>query len=127
MIFMKRKVSSNDFGKQLAQLRRRRGLSQRSLGKLLGISGRMVAYYEIKTAYFPMKLLNPLCKTLNVSADELVGTKISSKEDNPKEYFLWKRFKKVGGLSVRDQKTVFSHINALCAKQTLKKNGAKES
>ena len=116
MLCMKQKVSTNEFGKRLAQIRRERGLSQRALAKLVGTSGRMIAYYEKKAASLPIEFLEPICDALGVSADELVGLKPHKHDVDPKEYFLWKRFKKAEKLSVRDKKALFHFLNALLSK-----------
>jgi transcriptional regulator with XRE-family HTH domain len=63
------------FGERLSELRRRVGLSQRGLAAELGISQRMVAYYEGQSDYQPAHLLAPLSELLGVSADELLGIK----------------------------------------------------
>lgn len=107
-----------EFGKRLAALRRRQGLSQRGLAQHVGISARMMAYYEKRPSSLPIHLLESICKALTVSADELVGIKGVKEEIDSKEYFLWKRFKKAEVLSVRDRKALFHFLNALLAKQT---------
>ena len=115
-----------EFGKRLAALRRQRGLSQRGLAQRVGISARMMAYYEKKPSSLPIHLLESICKALTVSADALVGIKGIKEEIDSKEYFLWKRFKKAEKLSTRDKKALFHFLNALLAKnQTQDKNGTK--
>ena len=117
---MKRKSTVFHFGQRLAAIRKQRGLSQRTLGKTVGVSGRVIAYYEKQTKHPPAHLLSPLCRALKVSSDELLGLKSFKQDIDSKDYFLWKRFKKVTSLSIREKKTVFSFINALLTKHTFK-------
>ena len=63
------------FGQRLARFRKARGLTQEELGRLLGISQRMVAYYEVETRYVPADLIPSLTRILQVSSDELLGLK----------------------------------------------------
>jgi len=61
------------FGPQLAQIRKARGLTQTELGQKLGVSQRVVAYYEQADAQPPGPLLLDLAQALQVSTDELLG------------------------------------------------------
>jgi transcriptional regulator with XRE-family HTH domain len=42
----RRTAPSSGFGPRLAQLRQARGLTQEELGARIGVSNRMIAYYE---------------------------------------------------------------------------------
>jgi transcriptional regulator with XRE-family HTH domain len=63
------------FGNRLASLRQAAGLSQRQLEKLSGVSNRMIAYYEKRSALPPGHVLAALADALGSSVDELVGKK----------------------------------------------------
>ena len=70
--------SKESFGQRLARLRTAAGFSQRSLAAEIGVSQRMVAYYEKQTVFPPTHLFPLLVmalKALSVSADELLGIK----------------------------------------------------
>ena len=124
MVVMKKKSTIKDFGMRLAEARRKQGLSQRALAKLVGISGRMIAYYESQSPNPPAHLLGPVCQALKISADELLGLKPQKKDITRQEWILWKRFKKAEYLSTRDKKALFHFLNALLAKnQIQQKNG----
>lgn len=113
---MKKKSTIINFGKKLSEARRRQGLSQRALAKVVGISGRMIAYYESESQNPPTHLLEPICQALKISADELLGLKIQKHEIGRQDWLLWKRFKKAEKLSVRDKKALFHFLNALLNK-----------
>ncbi|HXI54417.1 MAG TPA: helix-turn-helix transcriptional regulator, partial [Polyangia bacterium] len=70
----KQRGVKNVFGKRLAQLRKARGLTQTELGDKVGISFRMVAYYEGQTNYLPTHILPQLARALGVSVDELTDS-----------------------------------------------------
>lgn len=61
------------FGTRLAQLRKAAGYTQVELAAELGISQRMVAYYESPAATPPANLLPRIAALLGVTIDELFG------------------------------------------------------
>ena len=65
--------SASDFGERLAALRKAAGFTQVELAAELGISQRMVAYYESPQAAPPANLLPSIATVLGVSIDELFG------------------------------------------------------
>jgi transcriptional regulator with XRE-family HTH domain len=67
------------FGGRLAALRQTAGLSQRQLEKLSGVSHRMIAYYEKRSALPPGHVLAALADALGSSVDELVGKKLPAR------------------------------------------------
>ncbi|TRZ51906.1 MAG: XRE family transcriptional regulator [Dehalococcoidia bacterium] len=113
----KSKISNQStFGKRLAQIRKQRGFSQAQLAKLVGVTIRTIAYYEVEANNLPAKLIKPLAEALNVSTDHLIGITNFKQEISPKQFALWRRFKKIDNLSVRDQKALFHYLNALLEK-----------
>lgn len=70
---MPRLPSREPFGRRLASIRKEAGYSQRALAKALGISHRMVAYYEGQTEHPPAALLPDLARLFGITADELLG------------------------------------------------------
>ena len=65
--------NDSDFGERLAALRKAAGFTQVELAAELGISQRMVAYYESPQAAPPATLLPSIATALGVSIDELFG------------------------------------------------------
>jgi transcriptional regulator with XRE-family HTH domain len=68
-----RSSQSTTFGERLAQLRKAAGYTQVELAAELGVSQRMVAYYESPNATPPAHLLPQIATALGVSIDELFG------------------------------------------------------
>lgn len=64
---------STSFGQRLAELRRAAGFTQVELAAELGISQRMMAYYESPSATPPANLLPGIATALGVSIDDLFG------------------------------------------------------
>jgi transcriptional regulator with XRE-family HTH domain len=63
------------FGRRLATVRQGQGLTQAELGKAVGVSQRVIAYYETESQQSPGALLAELAQALRVSTDELLGLK----------------------------------------------------
>jgi transcriptional regulator with XRE-family HTH domain len=66
------KVASS-FNERLAALRKAAGFTQVELAAELGISQRMMAYYESPAATPPAQLLPAIAQVLSVSIDDLYG------------------------------------------------------
>ena len=70
----KRKTAVIDsFGERLAQLRKAAGYTQVEFAAEIGITQRMVAYYEAPDAQPPAHLLPQMAQALGVGADVLLG------------------------------------------------------
>lgn len=119
MLGMKSKSSILDFGKRLAQLRKAKGFTQTELGAKVGVSKRVIAYYEGETDYPPAHLLIPIAKALKISLDELLGLKKSEVSDT-NHAALWRRLKKAEQLSPKDRKSLLDFIDALLVRSKTK-------
>lgn len=83
MLGMKKKTTVNGFGQRLAYFRKAKGLTQQALGETVGVSNRVIAYYEGETDYPPAHLIVPLANALGITMDELLGI-VESKHPHPK-------------------------------------------
>ncbi len=61
------------FGRRLAQLRKTAGYTQQQLADEVGVSRRMIAYYEGETGHPPTGFLVELARALAITTDELLG------------------------------------------------------
>ena len=111
---MPRKLNLSDsyFGKRLAKIRKQKGLTQAQLGDVIGVSQRVIAYYESETDHIPANLLMKISESLHVSADTLLGIDIP-REDN--RTFDARFMKKWGRLSPQNKKAVSKIIDTLLA------------
>ena len=112
--------SQSPFGRRLKEMRQTRGLTQIELAKIVGGTQKMITHYENRVKFPPVDMIPKLAKALKVSADELLGIKPLKDGDLPKNKNLLRRFTVIGKLPLRDQRSIFSFINALNAKQAAK-------
>lgn len=101
------------FGKRLREIRQRRAMTQAELGEAVGVSNRVIAYYEGDEAQPPGAMLVDLAKTLKVTSDELLGIKPLKEKASPKKARLLKRLEKVDELPPSDQRAVLKFVDAL--------------
>jgi transcriptional regulator with XRE-family HTH domain len=108
---MKKKTTIDNFGGNLSCLRKARGLTQKKLGEMIGVSNRVIAYYEKETNYPPAHLIAPLSEALGVSTDELLGIKKSTSSITTGNVALWRKLRVVENLPKKDQKAILHYIN----------------
>ncbi|WP_411679884.1 helix-turn-helix domain-containing protein [Clostridium thailandense] len=75
------------FGDRVKQLRENAGMTQAELGKLVGVSDRVLGYYE-SNERFPRKqeVISKFASVFNVSVDYLLGTDGSFMQDAGEAY-----------------------------------------
>ncbi|KZL93941.1 helix-turn-helix domain-containing protein [Clostridium magnum] len=75
------------FGDRIKQLRENAGMTQAELGKLVGVSDRVLGYYE-SNERFPRKqeVISKFASVFNVSVDYLLGTDGSFMQDAGEAY-----------------------------------------
>ena len=96
---------ATDFGKRVAAARRKRGLTQRELADLLGVSQKMVEYYERRASNVTAEVVRTLSEILGVSADELLGIKAKTSKPGPKSK-LEHQIQKIERLPPSQQKAI---------------------
>ena len=101
------------FGKRLRTIRLARGMTQVELGDAVGVSNRVIAYYEADDAQPPGAMLVDLAKTLRVTSDELLGLTPMKQKASPKSARLLKRLQQVEKLPAADQRAVLKFVDAL--------------
>ena len=67
---------ATDFGKRVADARQRLGLTQRELAERIGVSLRMMEYYERRADNVKSDVVKLIASTLNVTTDELLGVSL---------------------------------------------------
>ena len=111
----KRSVPSR-FGKRLKVFRKQAGLTQTELGDKIGLSKRMVIYYETQGGSPSPRLVADMAKACNVSADILLGLE-AEKTIKPKNMKIWRQLLKVEQLSEKEQRVILGMIDSLANKQ----------
>jgi transcriptional regulator with XRE-family HTH domain len=101
------------FGARLAALRQSRGLSQEALAAEVGVSRRVIAYYEARDAQPPGALLGTLARALKSSSDALLGLAPVTHKTAPKTARLLKRLQRIEELPPADQRAVLKLVDAM--------------
>lgn len=112
------------FGRRLARLRKAAGYSQRALAAELGISQRMVAYYESQTEHPPTHLLPSLADALSLTTDQLLGREAVSPRKAPKNQQLLRRLRTVESLPAAERRQVLHLLDALVERNLLRRQRA---
>jgi len=99
-----------DFGKRLVNLRKAAGYTQTELANELGVTQRMISYYEVHSEYPPSALLPKLAQVLNVTADQLLGLKPMKKSKKP-DTRLQRRFQQIEKLPTKDRRQLTQLID----------------
>ena len=110
------------FGERLAGLRKAAGFTQIELATELGISQRMVAYYESPAATPPANLLPQIATALGVTIDEMFGRsakrKLAKQEGDSR---LRRRLLAIEKLDVAEKRQVLQVIDAFIERGQLKR------
>ena len=110
------------FGQRLAELRKAAGFTQVELAAELGISQRMVAYYESPAATPPANLLPQIAAALGVTIDALFGhspkRKLAKQEGDSR---LRRRLLAIEKLGVTEKRQVLQVIDAFIERGQLKR------
>lgn len=101
------------FGARFAALRQGRGLSQEALAAEVGVSRRVIAYYEARDAQPPGALLGTLARALKISTDALLGLAPIAHKTAPKTARLLKRLQRIEELPPADQRAVLKLVDAM--------------
>lgn len=101
-----------EFGKRLSALRKQAGYTQTELAKELGISQRMISYYEAHTEHPPAGLLPSLARLLGVTSDELLGI-APLKKVRPPDSRLLRRMQQIEKLDASKKRQVLQMIDTM--------------
>lgn len=104
------------FGYQLLRCRKVRGLTQVELAELVGVSQRVISYYENESQYPPSTILKKLAEALGVSSDTLLGLEDPREEITQRDTLLAKKFLEAENLPVSERKTIIQVIDAVLSK-----------
>lgn len=110
------------FGQRLAQLRKAAGYTQQELADEIGVTRRMIAYYETESEHPPANLLVDLTTALNVSADELLGIKKLKKKAAQSDTRLQRRVQQIEKMDTAQKRQIVQLLDALIEREQLKQN-----
>jgi transcriptional regulator with XRE-family HTH domain len=106
-----------DFENRLKELRKRKGISQGELAKLIEVHFTQVSRYERGETKPNAQAMTKLAKALDTTVDYLMnGTADDVVQNAGLEKDLISRFKEVQNLDTEDKKTVLSLMDVYIAK-----------
>ncbi len=107
--------TAKGFGRRLAQLRKAAGYTQQQLADEVGVSRRMIAYYEGETGHPPASFLVDLAQALSVSADTLLGIEPLKKGTGKGTLSTrWeRRVRQIERLGARPKQQIVTFIDAI--------------
>ena len=111
------KVYSVAFPEQLTAIRKSRGLTQESLGELVGITKLQIHRYERGTSQPTLDALKRIALSLNISIDELA---FEESERSPKDEMLL-LFEGVNRLDQTEQHLIKELIESIMLKHDAKR------
>lgn len=121
---MPRKIkaeTASGFGARLATLRKAAGVTQTAFAQEIGISQRMMAYYEGPTAHPPANLLPDMAKALGVSVDTLLGVETSKRRAKATDTRLQRRLQEIEKLGVTERRQIIQLIDAFIERGQLRR------
>jgi transcriptional regulator with XRE-family HTH domain len=116
---------ADGFGARLASLRKAAGYTQQQLADEIGVSRRMVAYYETESEHPPANLLVDLARVLNTSTDELLGL-TDAKRNKPTAISprLERRVKQIERLAPKSKQQLLGLIDTFIAAEQVKRKAS---
>lgn len=87
----------------------------------IGISQRMMPYYESPAAYPPANLLPVMAKTLGVTVDALLGLETSKRRAKATDTRLARRLMEIEKLDVRQKRQVMQFLDTFIENAKLKR------
>ena len=115
------------FGTRLVELRKAAGYTQTELANELGVTRRMIAYYEGETEHPPANLLAGLAQALGVRIEELLGTeplKKAARGKKPVNSRLQRRLQQIEKLDAADKRQILQVIDTLLESAQIKRKVA---
>lgn len=111
----KKEAPEETIGDRIRLYRKLKGLTQTQLGEIVGISQRLMTYYEAQDGSPSADLLIRFAKALDVPVNVLAGVESQRRSNtpSPESVRLWRRFQRLEELPPQDKKAVLKMIDAL--------------
>jgi transcriptional regulator with XRE-family HTH domain len=116
-----------NFGARLMALRKAAGYTQTELAGELGVTRRMIAYYEGETEHPPANLLAGLAKALGVTIEQLLGTEPVRARAKPRNSRLERQLLAIEKLDARTKRQVIQLLDTFIANEKLKQKIGKQA
>ena len=102
-------------------LRKSAGITQTAFAEEIGISQRMMAYYEGPSAHPPANLLPAMAKALGVSVDAVLGTETAKRRTKATDTRLQRRLQQIEKLDAGERRQVLQVLDAFIERGQLKR------
>lgn len=114
------------FGQRLAALRKAAGYTQQELADEVGVSRRMIAYYEGQSEHPPTTLLPALAQALQLSADELLGLQppTAKRAGRPRDNRSQRRLQQIESLPPEERRQLIQIVDAFIERGQLKRRAS---
>jgi transcriptional regulator with XRE-family HTH domain len=110
------------FGQRLAELRKASGFTQQEFADEVGISRRMVAYYEGQSQHPPTTHLPVMARVLKLTTDELLGTTaVKQRPTKERDSRLQRRLQQIEKLEANEKRQVLQLLDAFIERGQLKR------
>ena len=122
--FMPKKSTTDikGFGGRLVTLRKSAGFTQQELAQELGVSRRMIAYYEGETEHPPTTILPRLAQALGVSVDELLnGNGHREATVQPMSIRLQRKLQQLEKLGSKERRQAMQLLDMFIEREALKR------
>ena len=114
------KKELTSFGTRLVQLRTAAGFAQQELASEIGVSRRMIAYYEGETKHPPSSLLPAIAAALGISVDQLLSVQPIRR---PKlNSGLQRRLQKIEKMEMKEKRHLLHLLDAFIEREELRRN-----
>ena len=119
--------NTTSFGARLAELRKAAGFTQAELAESIGMSRRMLAYYEVESEHPPTTLLPAIAAALNITTDELLGHAPVKKAPKGKDSRLQRRLAQIEKLEAPERRQIMQVLDTLLESAQLKRKSEKQA
>ena len=109
------------FGTRLATQCKTADITQTAFAAEIGISQRMMAYYEGSTAHPPANLLPRMAKALGVSVDALLGSETAKRRRKATDTRLQRRLQQIENLDPGERRQMLQVRDAFIERGQLKR------
>ena len=110
-----------NFGARLVELRKAVGFTQTELANEVGVTRRMIAYYEGETEHPPSNLLPALAQALGVSIEVLLGATPPRKMTKSSDSRLQRRLQQIEKLDTTEKRQVLQLLDAFIERGQLRR------
>ena len=113
-------VNLVNFGTRLAELRKAAGYTQENIADEIGVSRRVIAYYEAESNYPPTTFLSRLAQALNMTVDALLRGETINKETKSGNTRLLRRLHQIERFGTKEKRQILQLLDTFIENERLK-------